>query len=89
MIEYSIDRATEKIYNPKTREYFEEVLSSYSIGNYRSAIVMLYSVLIANLFYKLKELNERDEDPKAKNILEFIRSQLADRVYPASLTCLV
>ncbi|MBG9588308.1 hypothetical protein [Cytobacillus firmus] len=79
MIEYSIDRAAEKIYNPKTREYFEEVLSSYSIGNYRSAIVMLYSVIIADLFYKLKELNERDEDPKAKNILEFIRSQLANR----------
>lgn len=79
MVEYSIDRATEKIYNPKTREYFEEVVSSYSIGNYRSAIVMLYSVVIADLFYKLKELSERDEDPKAKAILEFIRSQLADR----------
>lgn len=79
MIEFSIDRAVERIYNPKTREYFDEVLSSYSIGNYRSAIVMLYSVIIADLFYKLKELAERDEDPKAKNILEFIRSQLTDR----------
>lgn len=79
MVEYSIDRAKEKIYNPKTREYFEEVLSSYSIGNYRSAIVMLYSVVIADLFYKLKELSERDEDPKAKSILEFIRTQLEDR----------
>jgi hypothetical protein len=79
MKEFSIDRAVERIYNPKTREYFNEVLSSYSIGNYRSAIVMLYSVIIADLFYKLKELAERDEDPKAKSIIEFIRSQLTDR----------
>ena len=79
MFDYSIDRATEKIYNSKTREYFQEVLSSYSIGNYRSAIVMLYSVIIADLFYKLKELSERDEDPKATAILDYIRSQISDR----------
>lgn len=79
MFDYSIDRATEKIYNSKTREYFQEVLSSYTIGNYRSAIVMLYSVIIADLFYKLKELSERDEDPKATAILDYIRSQISDR----------
>jgi hypothetical protein len=76
---YPVDRAAENIYNPKTKDYFKEVLSSYSIGNYRSAIVMLYSVIIADLVYKLKELSERDEDPKAKEILDFIRTQLADR----------
>ena len=34
----------DEIYFSKTKEYFEEVISSYSIGNYRSATVMLYSV---------------------------------------------
>ena len=34
----------EEIYFAKTKEYFQEVMSSYSIGNYRSATVMLYSV---------------------------------------------
>ena len=32
----------DSIPNPKTRELFKEVLSSYVIENYRSAIVMLY-----------------------------------------------
>jgi hypothetical protein len=78
-MDYSIDRSIEKIYNQKTKDYFNEVLSSYSIGNYRSAIVMLYSVIIADLFYILKELSERDEDPKATSILEYIRAQISDR----------
>ena len=34
---------SEEIYFKKTREYFKEVVSSYSNENYRSAIVMLYS----------------------------------------------
>ena len=33
---------TNEIYFAKTKEYFNEVLSSYSNGNYRSAVVMLY-----------------------------------------------
>ena len=37
------------IYFQKTREYFDEVLSSYANGNYRSAVVMLYSVAICDL----------------------------------------
>ena len=41
----------EKIYFNKTREYFNEVMASYSIENYRSAIVMLYAVVICDLIY--------------------------------------
>ena len=41
------------IYFSKTREYFKEVLSSYANGNYRSAIVMLYSIAICDILYKL------------------------------------
>ena len=43
----------EKIYSIKSREYFKEVVSSYAIGNFRSAIVMLYSVCMCDLIYKL------------------------------------
>ena len=39
------------IYFSKTREYFKEVLSSYANGNYRSAIVMLYSIAICDILY--------------------------------------
>ena len=44
----------DNIYSSKTREYFREVLSSYSNGNYRSAVVMLYSVCICDLFLSYK-----------------------------------
>ena len=63
---------TEKIYSVKSREYFKEVVSSYAIGNFRSAIVMLYSVCMCDLIYKLQELRDVYDDKVAKNILETI-----------------
>ncbi len=61
---------TEGIYFKKTREYFEEVLSSYANGNYRSAIVMLYSVAICDMLLKLKELQDMFNDTVATEILQ-------------------
>ena len=62
----------QKIYSPKTREYFKEVISSYANGNYRSAIVMLYSVCLCDLLFKLEELKDMYNDSKAKGILHAI-----------------
>lgn len=61
----------ENIYFPKTREYFKEVISSYSNGNYRSAIVMLYSVVICDMLLKLQELRDMYNDTVALKLLEF------------------
>ena len=61
---------TEGIYFKKTREYFQEVLSSYSNSNYRSAIVMLYSVAICDMLLKLRELQDMFNDPIAEDILK-------------------
>ena len=57
-----IDSLVEQIQNNKTKEYFKEVLSSYYSGNYRSAIVMLYTCLICDLVYKLQEMSEYYND---------------------------
>ncbi|MBR6688593.1 MAG: hypothetical protein IKL68_01070 [Clostridia bacterium] len=65
----------QKIYNKKTKEYFKEVESSFYDGNYRSATVMLYSVTIADILYKLEELRDVYDDKKAKNILKSIEIQ--------------
>lgn len=65
----------EKIYSPKSKEYFREVVSSYAIGNYRSAIVMLYTVCMCDLIYKLQELRDVYDDRSAKNILESIEKE--------------
>lgn len=59
----------DSIPNPKTRELFKEVLSAYVIENYRSAIVMLYSVTICDLYYKLIDLRDVYEDKAATEIL--------------------
>lgn len=60
----------EEIYFPKTKEYFKEVISSYSIGNYRSATVMLYSVAICDILFKLQELKDMYNDTVADEILK-------------------
>jgi hypothetical protein len=46
----------ENIYFPQIKEYFREIVSSYDNGNYRSAMVMLYSTIVCDLLLKLKEL---------------------------------
>ncbi|MEK3658231.1 hypothetical protein NSQ29_01550 [Paenibacillus sp. FSL F4-0236] len=73
--DYSLDLATEKIHHPKTKEYFQEVISSYNNRNYRSAIVSLYTVVITDLIYKLKDLVDREEDPGASRILEEVEAE--------------
>ncbi|AJH60235.1 hypothetical protein bcere0016_57200 [Bacillus cereus 95/8201] len=78
----SIEYLTEKIYHHNTKEYFKEVMSSYTNGNNRSAIVMLYSVVVCDLVYKLQELEDKYSDDTAKEILEKIREQ--QRQHPNS-----
>lgn len=75
MKDYSIETFAEKIYFAKTKEYFKEVSSSYFNGNYRAAVVTLYSVVINDLLLKLEELNGIFRDNKAKGILKEIKEQ--------------
>ncbi|MDW4528979.1 hypothetical protein R3398_21875 [Rossellomorea marisflavi] len=71
----SIEYKIESIYHTKTKEYFNEVFSSYNNGNFRSAMVMLYSVVVCDLIYKLQELSERYNDSIAVSILAKIREE--------------
>lgn len=71
---YSIDLLTEQIKNSKTQEYFDEVIRSYYSKNYRSAIVMLYSIVICDLIFKLQELKDQFNDDNAKSILNEIEN---------------
>lgn len=59
----------QKIINSKTREYFTEVVSSYNNCNYRAAVVMLYTVAICDILYKLKDLSELYGDTNASELL--------------------
>lgn len=75
MIDYSIESSVERIDNPQTKKYFQEVLSSYQTGNYRSAVVMLWSVIICDLIYKLQYLRDVDNDSVAQDILVEIETK--------------
>ena len=65
----------DEIYFPKTREYFKEVISSYSNGNYRSATVMLSSVAVCDILFKLQELKEMYNDSTAIAILKKVEKE--------------
>ena len=71
-MEENISELKEQIYFARTKEYFEEVERSYYSRNYKSAVVMLYSVVIADLLYKLEELKDYYSDKTAEKILDEI-----------------
>lgn len=70
----NVEELSRNIYFKKSKDYFKEVLSSYNCGNYRSAIVMLYSVVIADILYKLDDLSNNENDENARNILNTINT---------------
>ena len=65
----------DSIYFPQIKSYFREIISSYDNGNYRSAIVMLYSTVVCDLLLKLKELSDVYSDEKAEKMLEHVEKQ--------------
>ncbi len=67
--EYSIEQRATQIFDARSKEYFSEVLSCYSAGNHRSAVVMLWSVVVCDLLFKLQHLVDLYGDDKAKTIL--------------------
>ena len=67
---------SDKIYDAKTRKYFKEVESSYLNGNYRSATVMLYSIVLTDIIFKLEDLKDMYNDGTAKDILDSVEKNL-------------
>jgi len=75
MREFSVDLAAEQISDQRTKDYFQEVLGSFINGNYRSAVVMLWSVVVADFVYKLQALRDLYQDPTAIAILDAIEAK--------------
>jgi hypothetical protein len=88
--EYSIEQRATQIFDARTKEYFSEVLSCYAAGNHRSAVVMLWSVAVCDLLFKLQHLVDLYGDEKAKAILaEIGKLQLDNERSPIWETKLV
>ena len=73
--EASIEFLKDNIISKNTSEYFEEVYSCYVHRNYRSAVVMLWSVVVLDVVEKLEILDSLYGDTKAKEILKIIKSR--------------
>lgn len=74
MSSFSIENISKDIHFSKTKTYFEEVISSYQNENYRSAVVMLWSVAVCDIIYKLQSLIDIYNDATAKTIIDEISS---------------
>lgn len=79
MDDYCIESAHQRIYNQTTKKQFEEVIKDYNSQNYRSATVMLWSVLVCDLVYKLQELETIYNDTGATGILQYIVTEQTNR----------
>lgn len=74
MKNFEIESMKDRIHFGKTKEYFEEVLTSYQVGSYRSSVVMLWAVAISDIIYKLQYLVDLYSDNEAKKILDEVRA---------------
>lgn len=73
--EFSLEVLKDRIDSKNTARYFEEVYSCYVHGNYRSATVMLWSVVVLDIVQKLQTLDSMYHDKKAIKILEAMHNQ--------------
>jgi len=74
MPDFSIELSAERIVDARTKKYFGEVLLSYNNMCFRSAVVMLWSVVVCDLLFKLSELADHYGDATAKSILKNVES---------------
>jgi hypothetical protein len=78
MADFSIELAAERVVDARTRAYFKEVQRSYAVGNYRSTVVLLWSVVVCDLLFKLNELHGVYADGTAESILQAINEKRKD-----------
>lgn len=73
----SIEDLKIRIQDRRTYSAMDEVLSCFYSHNGRSAIVMLYSAVISDLYYKLQDLVELYNDPGAQQIKDYVDNEWA------------
>jgi len=73
MADFSLEMSAERIVIAQTKEYFAEVLRCYQSESYRSAVVMLWSVVVCDILFKLQEIETQYSDAIASQILDEVR----------------
>ena len=72
---FTIEDLIEKIYEPKSKELFRGVYTSYTQEQYRATVVMLWTVVVCDLVYKLQYLKDIYNDSTAIDILNKIEEK--------------
>jgi hypothetical protein len=75
MTGFSIDLSADRIIDQRTRDYFAEVSRSFSNECYRSSLVMLWTVVVCDLIYKLKTLRDLYGDASAGTLLTDVEAK--------------
>lgn len=70
-----IEELMNHIPDARSKESMKEVLSCFYSGNLRSAVVMLYSTVISDLYYKLCDLVSIYNDTGAKEIKDYVDNE--------------
>ncbi len=78
MHDFILDEELKNVKNEKTKKYLKEVISTYYNGNYRSCIVLLYSIVIFDFIEKLQILKDVYQDSSAQNTLNTFQSKQND-----------
>ena len=76
---FILEEQLDKVVDVRTKTYLNEVVSCYNSGNYRGAVVVLYTTVIFDLLRKLKVLKDIYNDKGAKRIIEDITKHQADK----------
>ena len=80
-LSFSLDNLKRRIYDPKTRKNFDEIYKCYVNGCCRSAMVMLWSVVVCDLLFKLQEMIDIYSDEPSKKIINDIKEEQIKNPY--------
>ncbi|KAA8385429.1 hypothetical protein FKW31_08705 [Acetobacter sp. DmW_136] len=75
MTSFSIDLSADRIIDQRTRDYFAEVSRSFANECYRSSLVMLWTVVVCDLVYKLQTLRDLYSDTSAGKLLTDVETK--------------
>lgn len=79
---FNLDEEIQNVKYEKTKNYLHEIASTYYNGNYRSSIVILYSVVIYDFIKKLQILRDIYQDNAALEYLnDFENKQMNNPKY--------
>lgn len=75
MSDFSIELSSERIVDVRSRRHFDEVHRCYNTKCYRAAVVVLWTVVVCDLYFKVVELADVYGDATADSILQSVRKK--------------